>query len=215
MHTLFYMPHCGFSLYNGVVWSNWGESLRKVTILGNRFSGYDELMITEEKRNLPHNSVLQVLPYWTEVLVLDPSVKLDTYTYRPIYDSFHSMAVQYISEENFLRAKTDALWDARPGEPIVSDDVSTETNPEVVAYVTRQCTEDDSLWDDLENASSADFFSLLPSRALSESISLHRHPLSHIRVEIAQSAILHPRVPGRGRVSGEREDDPVHVLALL
>lgn len=72
------------------------------------------------------------------------------------------MAVQYISEENFLRAKTDALWDARPGEPIVSDDVSTETNPEVVAYVTRQCTEDDSLWDDLENASSADFSPSFP-----------------------------------------------------
>ena len=88
------MPHCGFSLYNGVVWMNWGENLKKVTILGNRFSGYDELMITEEKRNMEHNSVLQVLPYWTEVLVLNPSEKIDGYNYRPIYDSFHSMAIQ-------------------------------------------------------------------------------------------------------------------------
>ena len=181
-HTLFYMPHCGFSLYNGVVWSNWGANLRNVTILGNRFSGYDELMITDEKRNMDHNSVLQVLPYWNEVVILDGAAKIDKYTYRPIFDSFHSMAVQYITNEEYERACQNALWSKRPGEPVIVDDVSTEVNPEVVAFLNRQCTEEDAMWNDLENTSSADYFSLVPSRRIWPSIvTLQIRPIPRFR----------------------------------
>ena len=90
--------------------------------------------------DLEHNSVLQVLPYWNEVVILDGAAKIDKYTYRPIFDSFHSMAVQYITNEEYERACQNALWSKRPGEPVIVDDVSTEVNPEVVAFLNRQCT---------------------------------------------------------------------------
>lgn len=46
--TLFYLPHCGRSLYNNVLCANWAPKLlRSVVILGNRFSdmisGYSKL----------------------------------------------------------------------------------------------------------------------------------------------------------------------------
>ena len=76
------------------------------------------------------------------------------------------MAVQYITNEEYERASQDALWSKRPGEPVIVDDVSTEVNPEVVAFLNRQCTEEDAMWNDLENTSSADYFSLVPSRRI-------------------------------------------------
>jgi hypothetical protein len=34
--TIFFMPHCGKSLYENVVASNWGRRLGDVVIVGNR-----------------------------------------------------------------------------------------------------------------------------------------------------------------------------------
>lgn len=36
--TLFYMPHCPYLLYTQVLWTNWGELLNNVKILGNRYT---------------------------------------------------------------------------------------------------------------------------------------------------------------------------------
>ncbi|XP_076106699.1 SRR1-like protein [Mytilus galloprovincialis] len=37
--TLFYMPHCGKSLYNNLIWANWNpDSLSKCIIVGNSFT---------------------------------------------------------------------------------------------------------------------------------------------------------------------------------
>jgi hypothetical protein len=38
--TFFYMPHCPYSLYNKILWSNWGDNLRQIVILGNSFQSY-------------------------------------------------------------------------------------------------------------------------------------------------------------------------------
>jgi hypothetical protein len=38
--TFFYMPHCPYSLYNKILWSNWGDNLRNIVILGNSFQSY-------------------------------------------------------------------------------------------------------------------------------------------------------------------------------
>jgi hypothetical protein len=35
-NTFFYLPHCPYSLYNKILWSNWGENLERIIILGNR-----------------------------------------------------------------------------------------------------------------------------------------------------------------------------------
>jgi hypothetical protein len=34
--TLYYMPHCPYLLYTQVLWSNWGDCLHNIEILGNR-----------------------------------------------------------------------------------------------------------------------------------------------------------------------------------
>lgn len=34
--TVFFMPHCGKSLYENVVASNWGRRIQDVVIIGNR-----------------------------------------------------------------------------------------------------------------------------------------------------------------------------------
>ncbi|TPX53757.1 hypothetical protein PhCBS80983_g06177 [Powellomyces hirtus] len=41
--TLFYMPHCGHTLYNAVLRSNWPH-LPRILILGNSFATYDTLL---------------------------------------------------------------------------------------------------------------------------------------------------------------------------
>jgi hypothetical protein len=35
-YTFFYLPHCPYSLYNKILWSNWGQNLERILILGNR-----------------------------------------------------------------------------------------------------------------------------------------------------------------------------------
>ena len=41
--TLFYMPHCGKSLYNNILKSNWNEEdLKRTIILGNSFDSYSK-----------------------------------------------------------------------------------------------------------------------------------------------------------------------------
>ena len=36
--TLFFMPHCPYQLYSQILWTNWGENLCNLEILGNRCS---------------------------------------------------------------------------------------------------------------------------------------------------------------------------------
>ena len=94
--TVFFMPHCPFSLYCNVLRANWGDDLSRLVIVGNSFSSYDERTVrTEERcalkqrrlgapsrfatllcdlcscvsplRQDPSNAVLRVLPYIREI----------------------------------------------------------------------------------------------------------------------------------------------------
>ncbi|KAL9187511.1 hypothetical protein ACHAXT_001614 [Thalassiosira profunda] len=75
-HTLFYMPHCPMRLYCNVLWAHWdrifpittsndgvdGKRNNPILIFGNSFGGYDEGLISSEKRSDPTNGLLRVLP---------------------------------------------------------------------------------------------------------------------------------------------------------
>ena len=50
--TVFFMPHCPFSLYCNVLRANWGEDLSRVVIVGNSFSSYDERTVRTEQRRV-------------------------------------------------------------------------------------------------------------------------------------------------------------------
>ncbi|KAH8556981.1 SRR1-domain-containing protein [Umbelopsis sp. PMI_123] len=54
--TLFYMPHCGKSLYSNTLEANWNaEQLPNVIVVGNRFENYTESLLDRElKRDCPY-----------------------------------------------------------------------------------------------------------------------------------------------------------------
>ena len=64
--TLFYMPHCPYSLYNNVLWRNWSK-LSAISILGNSFDSYSLRHDSTSKSDCDCLRVL--LPYVTELEV--------------------------------------------------------------------------------------------------------------------------------------------------
>ncbi|KAG2179526.1 hypothetical protein INT44_006373 [Umbelopsis vinacea] len=54
--TLFYMPHCGKSLYSNALEANWSvDRLSNVIVVGNRFENYTEGLLDRElKRDCPY-----------------------------------------------------------------------------------------------------------------------------------------------------------------
>ena len=138
------------SRYNGLVWKNWGESIKLLTIVGNEFSCYDRKIINTEKRNAPTNSLFPILPYLTEVMIMSDSYKSSQTSNHLIFDSFHSTAVQFITSSQFDKAKDSGLWLHRPEEPELGDDATKGVNQEVVDFIQR-IEMDDTIWDDIIN----------------------------------------------------------------
>ncbi|POM67626.1 Protein Kinase [Phytophthora palmivora] len=64
-NTVFFMPHCGKTLYQNVVASNWGPEIKSLVIIGNSFSAYgDRVLASQERQEL---LLVNVLPYLKEV----------------------------------------------------------------------------------------------------------------------------------------------------
>ncbi|KAE9125754.1 hypothetical protein PF007_g6247 [Phytophthora fragariae] len=64
-NTVFFMPHCGKTLYENVLACNWGPSMAKLVIIGNSFSAYgDRVLAAQERQEL---LLVRVLPYLEEV----------------------------------------------------------------------------------------------------------------------------------------------------
>ena len=50
--TLYFMPHCPYSLYNNVLWANWGSNMARMAIIGNSFDSYNtQKSITNNNNN--------------------------------------------------------------------------------------------------------------------------------------------------------------------
>lgn len=68
--TLFYMPHCPYSLYGNVLWRNW-ENLSNLSILGNSFESYSLRRETGSPSDC--DCVRLLHPFVTELEVWDAS----------------------------------------------------------------------------------------------------------------------------------------------
>jgi hypothetical protein len=67
--TLFFMPHCGVSLYTNLLYTNW-DDLDSLTIFGNSLEGYLEQCGDHDRSptvSTQSHGILKTLqPYWTE-----------------------------------------------------------------------------------------------------------------------------------------------------
>uniref|UniRef100_K3X6J0 SRR1-like domain-containing protein n=1 Tax=Globisporangium ultimum (strain ATCC 200006 / CBS 805.95 / DAOM BR144) TaxID=431595 RepID=K3X6J0_GLOUD len=64
--TVFFMPHCGKTLYENVVASNWdAAALPHVVVIGNSFEAYSDRLIAAADRQ--SSALVGVLPYLSEV----------------------------------------------------------------------------------------------------------------------------------------------------
>lgn len=118
--------------YNILVWSNWGSTLKQVTIIGNSFSRYESTILNEEKRNHPSNCIFRLLPYIEDISIMESTYKDDKLRY--LFDSFHSTSVMYIPESKEIE------WDTRPEEPKCGDDVISTVNEGIIRFVTEKCS---------------------------------------------------------------------------
>lgn len=152
--------------YNGLIWSNWGDQLKEVTVIGNAFSGYDQLILDEKKRSDPSNCILPLLPFISETPLLTDMTnraRIASFSDRLLYDSFHSTAVIYLTQNQYNQAQEKGLWNTVPPEPVMENDISGEVNQELIEYLHKQ-EEDDLIWDHLMDCCGCDFSPLVPSR---------------------------------------------------
>ncbi|KAG2842957.1 hypothetical protein PC111_g2520 [Phytophthora cactorum] len=64
-NSVFFMPHCGKTLYQNVLACNWGPAIKRLVIIGNSFSAYgDRVLAAKEREEL---LLVSVLPYLKEV----------------------------------------------------------------------------------------------------------------------------------------------------
>lgn len=111
--TLFYMPHCGKTLYSNTLSVNWSEKdLANVVVLGNRFENYTEGLLDRElKRDCPY---------------LLPAVKVVACTpFPPEFDNnqiFNDLCVQTFPKDTLASVESD-FWQPLTPEPKVEDNI--------------------------------------------------------------------------------------------
>eukprot|EP00871_Galdieria_phlegrea_P004562 jgi/Galph1/5106/GphlegSOOS_G3777.1 len=102
MRTLFFMPHCGRSLYNAVLEANWKPFwLRYVVIIGNSFSFYQSILQVENDNG--SHSYLHYASKWVREIKL-PAAKLS-----PLYEAFNDLSIHMFPEENIPPEHHD-IW---------------------------------------------------------------------------------------------------------
>jgi len=96
---VFFMPHCGRSLYNTVLKENWSRSrMSKVVILGNSFSFYQTFGSTVDA-----DSYLGLASGWVKELKC-PDAQLS-----PLYEAFNDLSVHMFPIEKLPR-EDDRIW---------------------------------------------------------------------------------------------------------
>lgn len=140
--TLFFMPHCSFSLYwfafddefryNGLMWANWGEHMKNVVVVGNSFSQFVKNM--DERMNRSEtNAITPLLPYVSET-PLEIDTNYDGHPLSGVYDAFHDLSVHVISDSDYEAANKAGLWLKRPKEVILGQIRDSGKNEAVDAY---------------------------------------------------------------------------------
>ncbi|XP_065184778.1 SRR1-like protein [Sycon ciliatum] len=113
--TLFFMPHCGRSLYENVLASNWScKQLHFVAIIGNEFSSYLHRMPTHVFRSeTPHLAHGQSIVSELEILPGE------------FMESFNDSAL-HVFDQHKLPAEGDAFWTCSVGSFQDDDHVSSQ-----------------------------------------------------------------------------------------
>ncbi|KAJ3068538.1 hypothetical protein HDU99_003182 [Rhizoclosmatium hyalinum] len=119
--TLFYMPHCGNSMYSNVLGANWLKGkLNLIGIIGNSFSGY-ACMPRQKLLESQSPYLTRIVPYVTEV-----SLTKEAYDRADVFNN-----TSYHTFENTEKLEGDVnaeqFW--KPCENVDSQD--SEKDPEL------------------------------------------------------------------------------------
>ncbi|XP_012555944.1 SRR1-like protein [Hydra vulgaris] len=110
-NTIFLMLHCGESLYNNLLWSNWGPSLRHIFLIGNSFSSY-YTRLTSEVIKKKAWYINEILSHCIEHPIIN------SFKYS---DVFNDSAVHTFPQNLLSNVNTD-LW-TNNVEPVVINDI--------------------------------------------------------------------------------------------
>ncbi|KAG1705156.1 hypothetical protein DVH05_004091 [Phytophthora capsici] len=104
-NTVFFMPHCGKTLYENVLACNWGPAIKKIIIIGNSFSAYgDRVLASKERLKLV---LVGVLPYLEEV-ALSCGVPKTHEDFGRYEAAFNDLSVHLFPSELLRRGLQDA-----------------------------------------------------------------------------------------------------------
>ncbi|OWZ11933.1 Protein kinase [Phytophthora megakarya] len=109
-NTVFFMPHCGKSLYQNVIACNWGPAIKHLVVIGNSFSAYgDRVLASKEREEL---LLVTLLPYLKEVpLSCGVSKTHDEFTRYEA--AFNDLSVHTFPSELLDRARMDEKLTAK------------------------------------------------------------------------------------------------------
>ncbi|KAL5016165.1 hypothetical protein ScPMuIL_005754 [Solemya velum] len=117
--TLFYMPHCGKSLYNNLLWSNWSLGLSNLIIIGNSFSNMVDKNPRKQMKKAEY--ILSIQPYTSEVMLPQ--------TYR-LKDVFNDTAIHTFPSAK-LQSCPDGFWSDKRKPEYDSEDVEFISNKKI------------------------------------------------------------------------------------
>ncbi|KAG6623739.1 Protein Kinase [Phytophthora cinnamomi] len=104
-NTVFFMPHCGKTLYENVLACNWGPELNRLVIIGNSFSAYgDRVLAAQERQEL---LLVRVLPFLEEV-PLSCGVTKAHADFARYEAAFNDLSAHRFPSDSLSRALSDA-----------------------------------------------------------------------------------------------------------